>query len=174
MARELFVGKHLKLLADGRWEFAERTRATGGVAILAFTTRGELLLVEQFRPPVGKRVISLPAGLTGDGDGEGAEEAATSALRELEEETGYRSKTVHPLAVGPSSPGLTSEMMTFFRAEGVEKVAGAEIDSAEEITPHAVPRAELQAWLRAREAEGILIDYKIYAALYLAEREGDA
>ena len=86
MIRELCAGKHLKLLADGHWEFAERTRATGGVVILAFTERDELLLVEQFRPPVGKRVISLPAGLTGDGDS--AEEAAVSASRELEEETG--------------------------------------------------------------------------------------
>ena len=169
MARELYAGRHLKLLAEGSWEFAERTRATGGVVILAFTSRDELLLVEQFRPPVGRRVISLPAGLTGDGDA--PENAAVSALRELEEETGYRAKSVRELAVGPSSPGLTSEMMTFFHARGVEKIDGAVIDPEEEITPHVVPRQELPAWLRARESEGLLIDYKIYAALYLADRE---
>ena len=169
MARELYAGEHLKLLAEGSWEYAERTRATGGVVILAFTTRDELLLVEQFRPPVGRRVISLPAGLTGDDVT--SEAAATSAARELEEETGYRAARVHQLVVGPSSPGLTSEMMTFFRAEGVEKVEGGVIDPEEEITPHAVPRAELHDWLRARERDGLLIDYKIYAALYLTERE---
>ncbi len=169
MARELCTGTHLKLLTDGHWEYAERTRATGGVVILAFTEQDELLLVEQFRPPVGKRVISLPAGLTGD-DG-AVEAAAASAARELEEETGYRAARVRELTVGPSSPGLTSEIMTFFAAEGVEKIEGAVIDPEEEITPHVVPRAHLQAWLHAREREGMLIDYKIFAALYLAERE---
>jgi ADP-ribose pyrophosphatase len=173
MVRELYAGQHLKLLADGSWEFAERTRATGGVVILAFTSRDELLLVEQFRPPVGRRVISLPAGLTGDGDNH-KEAAAHSASRELEEETGYRAKSVRELAVGPSSPGLTSEMMTFFHAQGVEKIDGAVLDPDEEITPHVVPRADLPAWLRAREKEGLLIDYKIYAALYLAAREDGA
>jgi len=170
MVRELYAGRHLKLLADGPWEFAQRTRALGGVVILAFTSRDELLLVEQFRPPVGRRVISLPAGLTGDGDA--PEDSAVSAARELEEETGYRAQNVRELAIGPSSPGLTSEMMTFFHARGVEKIEGAVIDPGEEITPHVVPREELPAWLRAREKEGLLIDYKIYAALYLAEREG--
>jgi ADP-ribose pyrophosphatase len=169
MIRQLCAGTHLKLLADGHWEFAERTRASGGVVILAFTERDELILIEQFRPPVQKRVISLPAGLTGDG-GE-AEEATVSAIRELEEETGYRAERVHQLTQGPSSPGLTSEMMTFFRAEGVRKIDGAVLDPDEGITPHLVPMANLHAWLHAREAEGILVDYKIYAALYLAQRE---
>jgi ADP-ribose pyrophosphatase len=169
MIRDLHVGKHLALRADGHWEFAARTRASGGVVILAFTKHDELLLIEQYRPPVQKRVISLPAGLTGD-DGK-PEEAAASALRELEEETGYRAERVHQLAVGPSSPGLTSEMMTFFRAEGVSQVEGAVIDPHEEITPHVVPMGKLHDWLRECEAGGLLVDYKIYAALYLAQRE---
>jgi ADP-ribose pyrophosphatase len=169
MIRDLYVGKHLALRADGHWEFAERTRASGGVVILAFTAQDELLLVEQYRAPVRRRVISLPAGLTGDTGA--TEEAAGSALRELEEETGHRAERVIELGVGPSSPGMTSEIMTFFRAEGVTKIENAELDSEEEITPHAVPRAQLHAWLKAREADGLYIDYKIYAALYLAERE---
>lgn len=170
MIRDLCVGRHLALRADGHWEFAERTNATGGVVILAFTERDELILVEQFRPPVQRSVISLPAGLTGDG-GE-AEDAAVSALRELEEETGYRAERVRRLAKGPSSPGLTSEMMTFFLAEGVRKIEGAVIDPEEGITLHLVPMANLHAWLREREDEGLLVDYKIYALLYLARKEG--
>jgi ADP-ribose pyrophosphatase len=166
MIRELCAGTHLKLMTDGHWEFAERTRASGGVVILAFTANDELILVEQFRPPVQKRVISLPAGLTGDG-GE-VEEAAVSAIRELEEETGYRAERVHQLTVGPSSPGLTSEMMTFFRAEGVTKIEGAVLDPDEGITLHLVPMKDLHTWLAEREAEGMLVDYKIYAALYFA------
>jgi ADP-ribose pyrophosphatase len=169
MIRDLCVGKHLALRADGHWEFAERTNATGGVVILAFTDRDELILVEQYRPPVRQRVISLPAGLTGDTDA--GEDAAVSALRELEEETGYRAEQVERLAEGPSSPGLTSEMMIFFRAEGVRKIEGATIDPDEGITLHVVPMATLHAWLRAREDEGLLIDYKIYAALYLTRKD---
>ena len=169
MIRDLCVGRHLALRADGPWEFAERTNATGGVAILAFTEAGELLLVEQHRPPVRRRVISLPAGLTGD-NGE-AEDGAASALRELEEETGYRAERVRRLTEGPSSPGLTSEMMILFLAEDVRKIEGAIIDPEEGITLHVVPMATLHGWLRAREDEGILIDYKIFAALYLAQRE---
>ena len=169
MIRDLYVGQHLALRADGPWEFAERTNATGGVVILAFTARDELILVEQYRPPVRRRVISLPAGLTGDGGV--SEDAAESARRELEEETGYRAERMHPIGVGPSSPGLTSEIMTFFRAEGVTKIENAKLDDKEEITPHVVARLKLPEWLREREAGDIYIDYKIYAALYLAERE---
>jgi ADP-ribose pyrophosphatase len=172
MIRDLCVGRHLALRADGHWEFAERTNATGGVVILAFTERDELILVEQFRPPVQRRVISLPAGLTGDGGA--VEDASVSALRELEEETGYRAERVHRLAEGPSSPGLTSEMMTFFRAEDVRRIEGAVIDPDEGITLHVVPMEKLHAWLRERENEGMLIDYKIYAALYLARKNGDS
>jgi ADP-ribose pyrophosphatase len=169
MIRDLCVGKHLVLRSDGPWEYAERTHASGGVVILAFTERDELILVEQYRPPVRQRVISLPAGLTGDGGA--VEDAAVSALRELEEETGYRAERVARLAEGPSSPGLTSEMMTFFRAEGVRRIEGAVLDPEEGITLHLVPMATLHAWLREREAEGVLIDYKIYASLYLARKD---
>jgi ADP-ribose pyrophosphatase len=172
MTRDLCVGQHLALRADGHWEFAERTNATGGVVILAFTERDELLLVEQYRPPVRRSVISLPAGLTGDGGA--AEDAVVSALRELEEETGYRAERVHRLAEGPSSPGLTSEMMTFFRAEGVRRIEGAVIDPGEGITLHVVPMENLHAWLHERENEGMLIDYKIFAALYLARKDGSS
>lgn len=170
MIRDLCVGRHLALRADGHWEFAERTHATGGVVILAFTERDELILVEQFRPPVRQGVISLPAGLTGDGGT--AEDPSASAMRELEEETGYRAERMRRLAQGPSSPGLTSEMMTFFRAEGVHRIEGAVIDPEEGITLHLVPMEKLHAWLRERENEGKLVDYKIYAALYLARKDG--
>jgi hypothetical protein len=50
--------------------------------------RCELLLIEQFRPPVGKVVIELPAGLTGDIESQESEESANPAPRELHEVTG--------------------------------------------------------------------------------------
>jgi ADP-ribose pyrophosphatase len=165
---DLYVGRHLILRRIDDWEFAARTGNPGCVAILGLTPANEIILVEQFRPPVQRRVISLPAGLAGDLAGREKEKLAEAALREFEEETGYSATSMHLLLTGPSSPGLASEVMTFFRAEGVRKVAYAPTDAAEEITCHVVPRPGLTEWLRARENEGCLIDYKIFAALYVA------
>jgi ADP-ribose pyrophosphatase len=167
--RDLYVGKHLSLRADGHWEFVERTNTSGCVVILARTDADELILVEQYRPAVRARVIALPAGLAGDVAGAEKEALAEAAKREFEEETGYRAERVHLQMTGPSSSGLTSEIMTFFRAKGVRKIDGQEPDADEGITCHAVPMQGLMAWLRNREREGFLIDYKIYAALYMAD-----
>jgi ADP-ribose pyrophosphatase len=73
------------------------------------------------------------------------------------------------LMEGPSSSGMSSEILTFFRAEGVRQVEGLKPDEDEEIIRHLVPMADLFTWLRAREREGFLIDYKIYAALHVAD-----
>jgi ADP-ribose pyrophosphatase len=64
--KTLYAGKHIRLVQQGQWEFARRTKASGIVMIAAVTADGKLLLIEQLRPPVGKRVIELPAGLAGD------------------------------------------------------------------------------------------------------------
>ncbi|HEX4000846.1 MAG TPA: hypothetical protein VHX65_20025, partial [Pirellulales bacterium] len=64
--KTLASGKYLRLLAQAHWEFAERVNATGAVVIVAMTDERKLLLVEQYRIPVGCRVIELPAGLVGD------------------------------------------------------------------------------------------------------------
>jgi ADP-ribose pyrophosphatase len=165
---DLHVGKYLSLRATGSYEFVERRNTTGCVVILGRTDADELILVEQYRPPVGRRVIALPAGLAGDLAGAEKENLAEAARREFEEETGYRAAGMQWLMSGPRSSGLTSEIMTFYRADGVEKIADQPPDAAEKITCHAVPLQGLLAWLRAREDEGFLIDYKIYAALYVA------
>src|SRR5580704_13589060 len=87
--RTLFEGKHIRMVARGDWEYAERKNVTGIVAIIAVTAEGKLLLVEQYRPPLGKTVIELPAGLAGDIAGQEGEAMVTAARRELLEETGY-------------------------------------------------------------------------------------
>ncbi len=68
----LYSGRFLNLVRRGKWEFVERHSATGVVGIVAVTDEGRLLLVEQFRPPLQKQVIELPAGLAGDIAGEEA------------------------------------------------------------------------------------------------------
>ena len=96
----LHRGMHLTMVRRGTWEYVTRPGVTGIVGILAVTTEGRLLLVEQYRPPVGKRVIEIPAGLAGDGSNVAGEELATAARGELEEETGYRAGRMELSPVG--------------------------------------------------------------------------
>ena len=84
----LAEGRHLRLVSRGRWEYVERPKVTGIVIIVAVTRENNVVLVEQNRPPVGGRVIELPAGLAGDIAGSESEAMEEAARRELLEETG--------------------------------------------------------------------------------------
>ena len=161
----LWEGKHLSVSREEGWEYVERKSATGVAIILAITDDRQLILVEQFRKPVGRHMIELPAGLAGD-DLEG-ESLAHAAKRELWEETGYEAQKMIPLMQGPSSAGLTSEMLTLFWAKDLKKSGPALGDGNECIQVHEIPIEEVELWLKAKEAEGFLIDFKIYTALFL-------
>jgi ADP-ribose pyrophosphatase len=156
----------------GRWEYVERTHAGGLAAIIvAVTPDDRILFVEQFRVPLQKRAIEMPAGLVGDIDaGESIED---SAIRELEEETGWRAAHAEVLLVGPTSAGLTSERIAFVRATGLAKTGDGGGDDSEDIVVHAVPRAEAPAWLVAKMAEGYELDAKLWAGLWLVDRNPD-
>jgi ADP-ribose diphosphatase len=137
--------------------------------VVAVTPAGNLLLVEEDRPPVGARVISLPAGLSGD---QGPEEESDAAARELREETGFEASELLFLGGGPSSPGLSSETVSFFLARGVRRVG----DPAENepVTLHEVPLERIRAWAREREVAGLRIHPLLWAGLYLAFAPGGA
>jgi len=161
-------GEHLLLLRRGGWEYAARRTATGVVAILAETVDLEVVLTEQFRIPLQSRVIDLPAGLVGDGP-DHAEALETAAKRELAEETGYASTHWTALATWPTSPGLTDETVTVLHAgAAVRHAAGGGVDG-EDITVHRIPLARLRPWLAAAAGRGLLVDPKVYAALWLRE-----
>jgi ADP-ribose pyrophosphatase len=165
----LFAGKHLNLCTVGPWEYVERKKVSGIVAIVAISDAGEMILVEQFRPPLGKRVIEIPAGLAGDIAGSEDEVLEAAARRELLEETGFEASDMRYLTEGPPSAGLSTELVTFFRASDLKKVGPGAGDGSEEIEVHTVPLRGLPAWLKEKQASGYLIDYKIYAALYFAQ-----
>ena len=149
---------------DG-WEYVEHRTAKEAAMIVALTDRGEIVLAEEFRPPMGAPVVSLPSGLIGD---EGPAEAIDAARRELAEETGYAADQWEMLTRGPGSAGQSSEMITFFLARPAVR-AGAQADhDVGKIRVHVVPVAELRDWARRREEEGSVIDPKIWAGLYLA------
>jgi len=160
-------GKFLRLVRDGRYEFAERTNARGCAAVIAVTDQRELVLTEQFRPPVGRTVIDLPAGLTGDVPGDQDEESAQSALRELIEETGYSAASLHACGICPTSPGLTSEIMSYFLATGVKRVQAGGGVGHEQILVQTPPLRTIRKWLSRQVAAGKLIDPKVYVGLYL-------
>lgn len=162
-----FAGRFLNLVSINGWEYTTRTGSTGVVAIVAITDDDRVVLVEQFRPPVGKSVIEIPAGLAGDIAGSESEPFAEAARRELLEETGYAATTMRELQTGPSSAGLTDELITFFEATGLTKEEAGGGDESESITVHEIPRTDLRDWLTQQAASGKLIDPKIGSGLWM-------
>jgi ADP-ribose pyrophosphatase len=167
----LAAGKFLRLVKRGRWEYADRHTCTGAVAIVALTDDRRLILVEQFRIPLMKNVIELPAGLVGDVPGDEHEDLAVAARRELLEETGYEAGEMRWLFAGPSSAGLTSELVDFFLAHRPTRVHDGGGDAHEDIVVHEVPLTDAADWLAARVAGGALVDPKVYAGLFFCEVE---
>ena len=168
----LYVGKWLSLRKRGRWEFAERNNPGGAVIILAVTPEDKVLFVEQYRVSILKNTIEMPAGLVGDLHGMDDEDALLAARRELEEETGYRCGRLQFIHEGPSSSGMSTEMIAFVRAWDLEKVGPGGGDETENIVVHEVPRREAGHWLFARAAEGYSIDPKLFAGLWFIEHAG--
>lgn len=165
-------GRFLRLVRQGRWEFMQRVVAPqGAVQIIAVTAARELLFVEQYRPPVGASVIELPAGLI-DGDGGPNETPEATAMRELDEETGYACAAVRLVHRGPASPGASNEFNAFYIADGVRRTGAGGGTASENITVHPVPLDHAADWLAGRAHAGVLVDPRVFVGLYWAQRGG--
>ncbi len=140
----MWEGRFVTAKRRGKWEYVGRARGIKAAVILAVED-GHVLLVEQFRVPLGKNCIELPAGLIGD-DTEG-EDPLMAAGRELEEETGYRADTLTSLGEFYSSPGMVSESFTLVRASGLTKVSDGGGVEGEGITPHRVALVDLPEFI---------------------------
>ncbi|GAB2566504.1 NUDIX hydrolase [Dyella jejuensis] len=169
----LYQGRWLSLKRRGRWEYAERNNPGGAVIILAVTPEDKVLFVQQYRVAIQQFTIEMPAGLVGDLAGQQEESALLAAQRELEEETGYRCASVTFVHEGPSSSGMSSEIIAFVRAHELVKAGDGGGDESENIVVHEVPRHEAGAWLLARAAEGYSIDPKLFAGLWFIEHAKD-
>lgn len=158
----MWEGRFIVARKRGRWEYVGRTRDIQAAVIVAVDD-GHILLVEQYRMPIGGLCIELPAGLVGD---ETAGEAIeTAAARELEEETGYRPFRMTSAGRFYSSPGMVSESFTLLLAHGLEKTGDGGGVEGEDIRVHRVPLAGITDFIADRRAEGMAIDVKLLLLL---------
>lgn len=158
----MWEGRFITAKRRGRWEYVGRARNIGAAVILAIH-EGHVILVDQYRVPLERRCIELPAGLIGD-DHEG-EDGMLAATRELEEETGYRAERLENLGEFWSSPGMVSESFTLYRAHNLSKVGEGGGVEGEGIIVHRVPIGGFADWLTAKRAEGYAVDVKLLLLL---------
>jgi len=168
MKKILASGKFIRLVIEDGWEYAERVNCSKVVFILAVTGEKKIILVKQFRIPVSNFVIELPAGLVGDDfEDESAEKAA---IRELEEETGWRANEMKKITFGPLSAGLSSEIGILMLAKDMKKVSKGGGVENENIQVIEVELNSAEDFLKSEEKKGVLIDPKVYTGLYFAKK----
>lgn len=159
----MWEGRFIKMVKQGQWEYASRCRGIGAAVIVAITDADEVILVEQYRVPLGRTCLELPAGLIGDV--EEGEPLMQAAARELEEETGFRAGSIEVLGEFHSSPGMVSEGFTLVRARDLVKVGAGGGDEHEDIAVHVVPRTDLPAFVARKRADGLAMDVKLLLLL---------
>src|SRR5215469_3070682 len=156
--RVMWAGNYVRALKRDKWEYASRTNNIGAVVILA-EYEGQLILVDQPRVPPDCRCIELPAGLVGDDDPDATPES--TAIKELEEETGFTAERVERLGEFYASPGMLSESFVLVRAHGVRRIGEGGGDENEDIKVHLVPRFEIANFIEEKRAEGLGVDVKL-------------
>jgi ADP-ribose pyrophosphatase len=157
-------GKYVQAKRRGRWEYAGRPGGIRAAVILALDA-GEVVLVEQFRVPLGKTCLELPAGLIGDDDGGEDEDPFAAAERELEEETGFAAARWEDLGEYSSSPGMLSETFSLLKASGLTRVGDGGGTDSEDIVVHKVPLAWVPQLVAERRAAGVTIDVRLLLLL---------
>jgi len=158
---------YLHMMQRDNWAFVHRPNSNGAAIIVALTPDNEIILVEQYRSSFDKNVIELPAGLIGDQDK--YEKPIEAAQRELLEETGYKALDMKELFPSSVSSGLADEIMIIFLARKTIKIdEGGGVDG-ENIKVHIVKLDQVHNKLQDFIKKGLVIDLKIYAALWLID-----
>jgi ADP-ribose pyrophosphatase len=164
-SRPVFAGRLLKVRVDtvrlpnGIESTREVVEHPGAVAVIALTPERELILVRQYRQAVGEVMLEVPAGVPLAG-----EAGAAAARRELEEETGWRARSVKKLFEGYASPGYSDEVVRFFLAEELT-LFQQKTDEDELIEAVELPLGEARALLKA----GKIKDNKTMLAILAAD-----
>ena len=134
---------------DGNTAEREVVEHTGAVGVLALDESRRVLLIRQYRHPVGRLLWELPAGLR-DVAGE---PVLQTARRELLEETGYRAARWNVLVDYFTSPGIITERLRVFLARGLELVPEAERD----FVPQNEEAHLLVGWVPLEEAVSLVL-----------------
>jgi len=152
-------GKYIRIVTRGGWEYVERCGGVSAVVILA-EHDGKIILIEQSRVPLGGRTcLKLPAGLVGDEDDKSVEE---TAVKELEEETGFTAERIERLGEFFSSPGMVAEGFQLVRAHGV-RPCDSPVEKGIEV--RLVERERIAEFVAQRRAAGVAIDVKVLLLL---------
>ena len=162
----MWAGRFITAKTRGKWEYVSRARGIHAAVILAIDEAPDgrhVLLVDQYRVPLGRRCIELPAGLVGDE--QAGEDASLAAARELEEETGYRPERLERLGDFSASPGMVSEGFTLFRAHGLTKTGACGGVAEEDILVHRVPLDRIADHVADWRAQGYAMDVKLLLLL---------
>lgn len=156
-SERIYEGKIISLKVDevslpnGHTSKRELIEHPGAVAILAITPENKIILVEQYRKALERSIIEVPAGKLEKG-----ESPEITALRELEEETGYTADSLKLIQSFSTSPGFADEVIHLFLAEGLKKSeSGAVLDDDEFV--------ELME-VTIEEAEKMMEDNRIFDA----------
>jgi ADP-ribose pyrophosphatase len=161
----VWQGKFITAKVRGKWEYVSRARGIKATVILAIDDADHVLLVEQFRVPLGKACLELPAGLIGDDDSAAGEDAASAAVRELEEETGYTAARMELIGEFYSSPGMVSESFSLLKAHGLRQIGPGGGTDGEDITVHRVALSALPQFIETARARGLGIDVRLLMLL---------
>ncbi len=172
----MWEGRFITAKKRGRWEYVGRARGIKAAAIIALDEDADgtrhVILVSQYRVPLSRFSLEIPAGLVGDDEGSEGEDASLAAARELEEETGYRAAKLEVLGEFYSSPGMVSECFTLLKATGLTRVSEGGGLPDENITVHRVALRDLARFVAEWRRAGHAVDVRIAMLLtpgYLGE-----
>ncbi len=142
---DVFNGKRLNLKIeryynkrDNKEVYREHIKAGNGVLIMPFLDDNTLIMIEEVRTPIGKSILAFPAGLI-----EKDEKPEEAAIRELEEETGFRAAEVEPMLYEYPVVGYSDEILYLFKAKKLTKTH-RHLDPTEDIKVHKISIDELK------------------------------
>lgn len=163
----VWKGRYIEALVEDGWEWVRRPGAITAAVVLPVTDAGEAVLIEEERRAFSGPVIGLVAGLVGDEAAGDTPQAA--AVRELEEEAGYRARNWRTVGEFASSPGMSSETYHFFLATGLERAGPGGGVGREAITVHHVPLKQVGRFIAGARRRGVVVDGKLLSLLAFAE-----